>query len=511
MKTKKIYWKNIDQLDSNNQEIKKIYENEFVSKLPVNQDENKDQLDNNHTRRDFLKYLGYSTAAATIAACEGPVIKSVPYVVQPEQIIPGIANYYATTIADGYDFASVLIKTREGRPIKVQNNKETPYLGSANARVNASVLSMYDSLRIQGPKFMGKDISWKKLYNQTTKTLKSLSKAEEKVVLLTNSLASPSTEKIISEFLNLYPNISHVVYDPISSDSALNAFEQEYGIRALPDYDFSKANNIISFDADILGDWQGGGYESGYSKGRVPNKKNSGEKHFMSWHIQLESNMSLSGANADKRVALKPSEIKNILFKLYSNLANKKTSISLSSEHQMLLDQILNKKSLLKRLDYSKKLVGQVKQEFQLPRPFVKKNLEKVILNEVKKYIFQTIGKKVKKISIKNFWIVRQFNNEYNPIHYHDGHISGVGYLKIPKFVSKSNKKSKIDGTIDFINGNKMFLSESIYNHQPKEGDVILFPHYLMHTAYPFKSNGERRSFSFNLEIDKKIANVFSK
>ena len=106
---------------------------------------------------------------------------------------------------------------------------------------------------------------------------------------------------------------------------------------------------------------------------------------------------------------------------------------------------------------------------------------------------------------------MRQFNNEYNPIHYHDGHISGVGYLKIPKFVTKGHKKSKIDGTIDFINGNKMFLSDSIYNHQPKEGDVILFPHYLMHTAYPFKSSGERRSFSFNLEIDKKIANVFSR
>ena len=124
---------------------------------------------------------------------------------------------------------------------------------------------------------------------------------------------------------------------------------------------------------------------------------------------------------------------------------------------------------------------------------------------------FQTLGKKVKKISIKNFWVVRQFNNEYNPIHYHDGHISGVGYLKIPKFISKINKKTGVDGTIDFVNGNKMFLSDSIYNHQPKVGDVILFPHYLMHTAYPFKSNGERRSFSFNLEIDSKIANVFSR
>ena len=192
-------------------------------------------------------------------------------------------------------------------------------------------------------------------------------------------------------------------------------------------------------------------------------------------------------------------------------IAKLKFSSKLINKINNEVDKILSKKNLLKKLDYSKKLVGQVKQEFQLPKSFITKNLEKVIFNEVEKYVFQTLGKKVKKISIKNFWIVRQFNNEYNPIHYHDGHISGVGYLKIPKFISKNNKKFKIDGTIDFVNGNKMFLSDSIYNHQPKVGDVILFPHYLMHTAYPFKSTGERRSFSFNLEIDSKIANVFSR
>ena len=175
------------------------------------------------------------------------------------------------------------------------------------------------------------------------------------------------------------------------------------------------------------------------------------------------------------------------------------------------VDKIISKKNLLKKFDYSNKLVGQVKQEFQIPKSFIKKNLEKTIYNEVNKYIYKSLGKKISKIKIKNFWVVRQFNNEYNPIHFHDGHISGVGYLKIPKFILKNRKKTNIDGSIDFINGNKMLLSESIYNHQPKVGDMILFPHYLMHTAYPFKSNGERRSFSFNLEIDKKIANVFTK
>ena len=119
-------------------------------------------------------------------------------------------------------------------------------------------------------------------------------------------------------------------------------------------------------------------------------------------------------------------------------IAKLKFSDNIINKINSEVDSIINKKSLLKKLDYSKKLVGQVKQEFQLPKPFVKRNLEKVISDEVKKYIFQTIGKKVTKISIKSFWVVRQFTNEYNPVHYHDGHISGVGYLKIPKFVSKT-------------------------------------------------------------------------
>ena len=96
-------------------------------------------------------------------------------------------------------------------------------------------------------------------------------------------------------------------------------------------------------------------------------------------------------------------------------------------------------------------------------------------------------------------------------MHYHDGHVSGVGYLKLPKLINKDKKKLKTNGSIDFINGSKMFLSNSVFNHNPKIGDTILFPNYLMHTAYPFSVDGERRSFSFNVEIDSNIANVFKK
>ena len=142
-------------------------------------------------------------------------------------------------------------------------------------------------------------------------------------------------------------------------------------------------------------------------------------------------------------------------------------------------------------------------------KKFINKNLKEIILSNIKRFVEKTCKKKVRNIKIKNLWVVSQFSNEFNPVHYHDGHISGVGYLKLPKKIQAS--KNKVYGSIDFINGNKMFLSESIHNHKPKVGDVIIFPNYLMHTVYPFNSNGERRSFSFNVEIDSNIANVFKR
>lgn len=186
-----------------------------------------------------------------------------------------------------------------------------------------------------------------------------------------------------------------------------------------------------------------------------------------------------------------------------------KLSKNIISKINAEVDRILEDKKLTKKLNYSSKLVGQVKQEFQLPQSFIKKNLSKLIEKEVNIFLKKSINKSPKKITIKNLWVVRQFENEYNPIHYHDGHLSAVGYLKIPKNFNKSKKNVKTNGTIDFINGSRNFLSESIYNHIPKVGDMILFPNYLMHTAYPFHTKGERRSFSLNIELDKNIANVF--
>ncbi|MAU25862.1 MAG: quinol:cytochrome C oxidoreductase [Muricauda sp.] len=318
MASNKRYWKSEAELNPNDSIVETLRQNEFVEEIPV--DEflgDKENLSASTTnRRDFLKYVGFSTAAASLAACEGPVRKSIPYVVQPDRIVPGVANYYATTIADGFDFASILVKTREGRPIKIENNTEAKVKGSANARVQASVLSLYDSKRVQGPidNANGEPIDWDVLDANVKAKLGSLKNSGKKVVLMTQTYASPSTERLISEFSEAQGNVEHVVYDAISEDAALSAYEKAYGEWALADYDFSKADLIVSFGADFLGDWQGGGYDDGYAKGRIP--KNGK----MSRHIQLESNMSLTGANADKRIPLTPTQQKVALAKLYGKL-----------------------------------------------------------------------------------------------------------------------------------------------------------------------------------------------
>ena len=326
MSSNKKYWKSVEELNQDNSSmVEALRHKEFVQEIPV--DEflgDKDTLEaSSTTRRDFLKYVGFSTAAASLAACEGPVIKSIPYVVQPDQIIPGVANYYATSIANGYDFASILVKTREGRPIKIENNNLAAANGNANARVNASVLDLYDSLRVSGPIKNNEESSWSEFDADTTSGLNDAVASGKDIVLLTQTFASPSTAQLISEFKEKYGNVRHVVYDSISESSAIEAYQIKYGERGLANYDLSKAGTIVSVGADFLGDWQGGGFDSSYAKGRIPNHGK------MSRHIQFESNMTLTGANADRRVALKPSEQKVALAKLYGKITGSAVSGSL--------------------------------------------------------------------------------------------------------------------------------------------------------------------------------------
>ena len=273
------------------------------------------------SRRDFLKFLGFSTAVAALAGCEGAVHKTIPYVIQPESIVAGEANYYATCIADGFDFASVLVKTREGRPIAVLRNPEAKAGGAVNARILASVLSLYDEHRNPSPTLSQGGELWQQL---DTKAITALEKAKtegKQIVMLSQTLASPSSYALIELLKEKYPTFKLVEYDTISEEATLRAFEKRCGLRAMPDYDFSKAKLIVSFDADFLGDWNGGGYEAGYAQGRIPSKVNG-----MSRHIQLEANLSLTGANADERIALTPQQLKVALAQFYIFLTEYQTS-----------------------------------------------------------------------------------------------------------------------------------------------------------------------------------------
>ena len=324
MASNKKYWKSVEELNENSSIVETLRNNEFVEPIPVEDflGDKESLSSSSTTRRDFLKYVGFSTAAASLAACEGPVVKSIPYVVQPEEIIPGVADYYATTMADGFDFANILIKTREGRPIKVENNNLAGASTGANARVHASVLSLYDSLRLKSPKIAGKEATWADVNAKVKSSLEDAKAKGGNVVVLTNTMASPSTDALIASLIAKYPTTKHVVYDAVSESNTLDAFQAVYGVRAMANYDFSKADVIVSVGADFLGDWQGGGFDAGYAQGRIP------KKGMMSKHIQIEANMTLAGANADVRIPLNVADQKQALVKIYNIITGATVSTS---------------------------------------------------------------------------------------------------------------------------------------------------------------------------------------
>ncbi|MBA5629711.1 TAT-variant-translocated molybdopterin oxidoreductase [Moheibacter lacus] len=318
MASKKTYWRSIEELNNPNL-TEQLASNEFAEEVPVEDFlGNKQAMEGTQTsRRDFLKLLGFSTAAVTLAACEAPVIKSIPYVVKPDSVTPGVPTWYASTVFDGYDYANVLIKTREGRPIRINTNKSAKYFATTNARVQASVLSLYDSDKVRGPQLKSgnsfKPTSWKNIDEEVLGKLKTV--GGKKVVVLTSSLPSPTTKKLINDFKTKYPTVEHVVYDAVNYSPALDAAEEIYGQRVLPFYNLETTELLVSFNADFLGDYNGGSAEHGYAKARKPGKT-------MMRHIQVESNLSMTGANADTRYPMKQTDVLKTLAEVYKGLTS---------------------------------------------------------------------------------------------------------------------------------------------------------------------------------------------
>ncbi|MBP9150989.1 MAG: TAT-variant-translocated molybdopterin oxidoreductase [Flavobacteriales bacterium] len=320
-KTKK-YWTGLDQLH-NTPEFQESAGNEFAPGVAGTDLTGKNLLESENLdegstkRRDFLKFLGFSVGAATLAACEAPVNKAIPYLNKPEEITPGVPNYYASTFFDGTDYASILVKTREGRPIKVVGNKKSKLTGGAlNARVNSSVLGLYDSARATGPMKGGETTDWATVDKEVGAALAKLGEAGGSIVILTETIISPSTKKAIAEFAVKYgAGVKHVTYDALSASGSLEANLLCFGVKALPVYDFAAADVVVSFGADFIAGFPNGAANAvGYGKMRDP-------KSGMSRHFQFESNMSLAGSNADVRVALKPSESTAAIISLYNKVA----------------------------------------------------------------------------------------------------------------------------------------------------------------------------------------------
>ena len=304
----KKYWKGLAEL-TNDPAIESLKHNEFAEKLPVDEFLSDKKLsDSSTSRRDFLKFLGFSTAAATLAACETPVNRSIPYVVKPEEIVPGVANWYASTYYDGNDFSNILVKTREGRPIFIKGNGLAN--SAPNSRVLASVLSLYDSNRLKSPMKNGEASNWSTIDAEIKESLENI---DGEVVVLSNTIISPSTQVIIDNFTSKYA-AKHVQYDAISYNGMLEANRASFGVRALPTYHLDKADVIVSFGADFLNSWLNVDFEREYVANRNPK---TGK---MSRHFQIESNLSLSGSNADVRVVVKPSEQLKLLENLYNTL-----------------------------------------------------------------------------------------------------------------------------------------------------------------------------------------------
>jgi MoCo/4Fe-4S cofactor protein with predicted Tat translocation signal len=307
MQEKPKYWRGLEELE-NTPEFIQAAKNEFPEFLPIKEKRSdKEAPAAINQRRDFLKLLGFGVAAATLSSCEAPVRKAIPYLNKPAEIEPGISNFYASTYFTGSDYVSIMVETREGRPIKIEgNNLSALTQGGTSARAQGSVLEVYDTARLQGPIANKEETTWEAIDQQIRAALGAV---RGKVVFVSDTIISPSTKRLIRAFGTGFGNFEHVVYDQNSAYALLLA---NGGV--VPGYDFSKAQVIVSIGADFLGTWIS---PVEFAAHYIVNRKVGPDNPTMSRHYQFETLMTITGAKADVRVPVKATEQAQVVAALY--------------------------------------------------------------------------------------------------------------------------------------------------------------------------------------------------
>lgn len=318
MGNNKQYWRGIEELEQTPQFIDTLGK-EFSDKLPMEEAlSGTDQLSSN--RRDFLKYFGFSVSAVALAACnKSPVKHVIPYLEKPENVTPGVPLYYATSCGVYNEGFPVIAKVREGRPIKLDgNDKSFLSQGGLDAIGQASILSLYDVNRLGSPLVDGVDTRWSDVDSAVVSKLKNVVSAGKKIAVVTPSATGPVLQEAVNNFIGAYNGAVQVTYDPVSYSGILDANNESFGKRVIPNYRFDKAHVIVSFGADFLGTWLSPvRFQADYAKNRVP----TGDNRNMSLHIQVESLLSVTGTNADHRFTMQESQEGIYLLSLYNALA----------------------------------------------------------------------------------------------------------------------------------------------------------------------------------------------
>jgi molybdopterin-containing oxidoreductase family iron-sulfur binding subunit len=315
------YWRSIDEIETGPVQDA-IEKSEIAHKEEVTSFLEDLPLKTSTNRRDFLKFMGYSIGTAVlVSACEKPVQKAIPFLNQPFDLVPGKASYYASTYFDGSEYCPILVKVRDGRPIKIEGNDLYKYTqGGTSARVQASIVSLYDNARIKNPLKKENQITWADVDKEIINSLKKIHKSGKEITLLTSTIFSPSTLKAIEDFKAKYPTTKVVNYDVASYSGIVDAFKETTGKSGIPYPQFDKADMIVSFGADFLGTWL---LPTEFTLAYVSKRKLEKGQNKMSRHIQYEANLSLTGSNADERFQIKPSEEIAVLANLYNSIAER--------------------------------------------------------------------------------------------------------------------------------------------------------------------------------------------